>query len=242
MRRSIPFGGLGSSCAAEAVGRGVQDGCIPAAGSAANTLLWAHDGATVAGATSCVVGSVEVKYYKGLGTSTAKEAKEYFSMLDNKSTIYDGAPCDDVTDLAFSKAKVENRKNWLLQHDPATSMNFDVDEVANTDFVHKELILFSIAGNTRSTPPAVDGLFMTSQREVQFSCGRYNTNLFVPSGQFGTRIQGGKDAASPCYISTKIAPITRSIFPEADDAVLNYQEEDGNMPAIIITLCTRRTL
>jgi len=49
----------------------------------------------------------------------------------------------------------------------------------------------------------------------------------VPSGQFGTRIQGGKDAASPCYISTKIAPITRSIFPEADDAVLNYQEEDG---------------
>ena len=49
-------------------------------------------------------------------------------------------------------------------------MNFDVDEVANTDFVHKELILFSIAGNTRSTPPAVDGLFMTSQREVQFSC------------------------------------------------------------------------
>lgn len=24
-----------------------------------------------------------VKYYKGLGTSTAKEAKEYFSVIDN---------------------------------------------------------------------------------------------------------------------------------------------------------------
>ena len=215
----------------------------------------------------------KVKYYKGLGTSTAKEAKEYFSMLD-KSTIdmiYDGAPCDDAIDLAFSKAKVENRKNWLLQHDPATFMNFDVDEVTYTDFVHKELILFSMADNARSIPSAVDG-FKTSQRKVQFSCfkrkdlqkseikvaqlagyvsehsayhhgemslngtivgmaqnfcGSNNINLLVPSGQFGTRIQGGKDAASPRYIFTKIAPITRFIFPEADDAVLNYQEEDG---------------
>ena len=30
------------------------------------------------------------KYYKGLGTSTAKEAKDYFKNFENKITIYDG--------------------------------------------------------------------------------------------------------------------------------------------------------
>lgn len=34
-----------------------------------------------------------IKYYKGLGTSTSKEAKEYFAELDNnrKTFIWNGA-------------------------------------------------------------------------------------------------------------------------------------------------------
>jgi hypothetical protein len=40
-------------------------------------------------------------------------------------------------------------------------------------------------------------------------------------------IQGGKDAASPRYIFTKLSHITRSIFPKDDDILLNYLNEDG---------------
>lgn len=57
--------------------------------------------------------------------------------------------------------------------------------------------------------------------------GSNNVNLLVPSGQFGTRMQGGKDHASHRYIFTRLSPVTRLIFAPSDDAILQYQEEDG---------------
>jgi DNA topoisomerase-2 len=57
--------------------------------------------------------------------------------------------------------------------------------------------------------------------------GSNNINLLVPQGQFGTRLQGGKDAASARYIYTRLAPVTRAIFKEADEYVLEYQDEEG---------------
>lgn len=44
--------------------------------------------------------------------------------------------------------------------------------------------------------------------------GSNNINLLHPAGQFGTRLQGGKDAASARYIYTYLNPITRFIFHE----------------------------
>ena len=51
----------------------------------------------------------------GLGTSTAKEAKEYFSdMVRHKIDFsYTGTEDDASINLAFSKKKVEERKEWL---------------------------------------------------------------------------------------------------------------------------------
>ena len=54
-----------------------------------------------------------------------------------------------------------------------------------------------------------------------------NINLLLPIGQFGTRIMGGKDSASARYIFTSLDPVTRHLFPEADDPVLNYLVEEG---------------
>lgn len=34
--------------------------------------------------------------------------------------------------------------------------------------------------------------------------GSNNINLLMPYGQFGTRLQGGKDSASPRYIFTML--------------------------------------
>mmetsp|Transcript_18977 Transcript_18977/g.13769 ORF Transcript_18977/g.13769 Transcript_18977/m.13769 type:complete len:228 (+) Transcript_18977:655-1338(+) len=57
--------------------------------------------------------------------------------------------------------------------------------------------------------------------------GSNNVNLLMPNGQFGTRNQGGKEAASPRYIFTMLNNVTRYLFHEDDDPVLNYLEEEG---------------
>ena len=57
--------------------------------------------------------------------------------------------------------------------------------------------------------------------------GSNNINLLEPNGQFGTRLQGGSDSASERYIHTNLNKITRLIFPEADDYVLKYLDDDG---------------
>ncbi len=59
--------------------------------------------------------------------------------------------------------------------------------------------------------------------------GSNNINLLMPNGQFGTRIQGGKDAASARYIFTALAPVARKIFHEDDDKILNLLDEDGQV-------------
>jgi len=47
--------------------------------------------------------------------------------------------------------------------------------------------------------------------------GSNNINLLFPSGQFGTRLKGGKDAASARYIHTYLGELTKSIFRPEDD-------------------------
>lgn len=42
-------------------------------------------------------------------------------------------------------------------------------------------------------------------------------------------LQGGKDHASARYIYTRLAPITRRIFHPADDALLNYLVDEGEL-------------
>ena len=43
----------------------------------------------------------------------------------------------------------------------------------------------------------------------------------------GTRLQGGKDAASPRYIFTQLSPITRLLFHVHDDPLLKYNKDDN---------------
>ena len=59
--------------------------------------------------------------------------------------------------------------------------------------------------------------------------GSNNINLLEPNGQFGGRLQGGKDSASERYIFTQLNKLTRLIFRQEDDAVLSYIDDDGQM-------------
>eukprot|EP00981_Chlorochromonas_danica_P016093 scaffold15638_cov268-Ochromonas_danica.AAC.1 len=211
-----------------------------------------------------------IKYYKGLGTSTAQEAKEYFSNLDTHQIDFSwDENANDVIEMAFAKKRVEDRKLWLLAMEPGIHIDYKVSRICYNDFVNHELILFSHADNERSIAHFMDGM-KPSQRKVLFACfkrnlkqeikvaqlagyisehsayhhgeasltqtiigmaqnfiGSNNVNLLSPSGQFGTRLMGGKDAASPRYVFTKLETITRYLFHPDDDALLEYLDEDG---------------
>ena len=69
-----------------------------------------------------------------------------------------------------------------------------------------------------------------------------NLNLLLPNGQFGTRLQGGKDAASPRYIFTKLNSLTPLLYHPDDQPLLEYLDDDGQMveprymPVLPVTL------
>ena len=57
--------------------------------------------------------------------------------------------------------------------------------------------------------------------------GSNNVNLLFPSGQFGTRLRGGKDSASERYIYTRLNDITKIVYNELDFPTLKYLDDDG---------------
>ncbi|KAM4843786.1 DNA topoisomerase 2-alpha isoform 2-T2 [Thomomys bottae] len=225
----------------------------------------------------------KVKYYKGLGTSTSKEAKEYFADMKRHRIQfkYSGPEDDAAISLAFSKKQVDDRKEWLtnFMEDRRQRKLLGLPEdylygqtttyLTYNDFINKELILFSNSDNERSIPSMVDGL-KPGQRKVLFTCfkrndkrevkvaqlagsvaemssyhhgemslmmtiinlaqnfvGSNNLNLLQPIGQFGTRLHGGKDSASPRYIFTMLSPLARLLFPPKDDHTLKFLYDDN---------------
>jgi len=62
----------------------------------------------------------------------------------------------------------------------------------------------------------------TIVKMAQRFVGTNNVPLLEASGQFGTRLQGGEDAASPRYIFTQLCAHTRLLMPAADDDLLEY--------------------
>lgn len=213
----------------------------------------------------------KVKYYKGLGTSTSKEFKEYFAMKKFIMFKHTGEASDNALDRCFNKRRADDRKEWLSNYDKDRVLNPSHDLVTIQDFTDQELIHFSKYDCERSIPSALDGL-KTSQRKCLFAAfkkplykemkvaqfggyvseiseyhhgemslygtivglaqefvGSNNISVFQPNGQFGTRLKGGKDAASERYIFTQLSNITRKIYPIADDPLLAYINYDGTI-------------
>lgn len=62
---------------------------------------------------------------------------------------------------------------------------------------------------------------------AQVFVGANNINVLAPVGQFGSRLMGGKDSASPRYIHTHLEPIVAKIYRKEDNQILNYIDDDG---------------
>jgi len=121
----------------------------------------------------------KIKYYKGLGTSTSAEAREYFKKIQDLTVKFDmDTMTDDSIVLAFDKKKSDARKSWLLEStakdaDQLEVAYGDVKQLDITDFVHKDLVNFSLADLKRSIAHVADGL-KPSQRKVMYSCFQKN--------------------------------------------------------------------
>jgi DNA topoisomerase-2 len=218
-----------------------------------------------------------IKYYKGLGTSTPAEFKEYFGELQRNTVHYcwkDDAIDNEAITLAFQKDRTNDRKTWLNDYnaDPEhEKREVTTSTPSYSDFVNSELVHFSNYDNKRSIPNMLDGL-KPSQRKILYACfkkrlaedikvaqlsgyvseqtsyhhgevslqgaivgmaqdfvGANNINLLQPIGQFGTRLAGGSDSASPRYIYTLLSPATFSLFNEFDFPLLKQLEDDGTI-------------
>ena len=118
----------------------------------------------------------KIKYYKGLGTSSNKEAQEYFANIQRHRIDfeYKDERDDESIDMAFNKKKAEERKNWLMNFDPNTPpLNLDVSKISYNKFINRELILFSMYDNQRSIPSVCDGL-KPSERKILYGCFKKN--------------------------------------------------------------------
>ena len=212
-----------------------------------------------------------IKYFKGLGTSTSAEFKEYFANKKIVDFVHSGSHSDDTIDKIFNKKRADDRKTWLENYDKDSYLDTSKPSVQYEEFIDQEMIHFSTYDCARSIPNMVDGLKislrkilfasfkrkLTSEIKVaQFSgyvsehsayhhgeaslngaivnmaqnfVGSNNIHLLEPNGQFGTRLHGGDDSASERYIFTMLNSLTRYMFPEADDSVLKYLNDDGTV-------------
>jgi DNA topoisomerase-2 len=119
--------------------------------------------------------SYDIKYYKGLATSTPKEAKEYFK--DLKIVEYTSKENLDIKalDMAFSKKdeSANTRKEWLSKYDRNATLDYNSPYVTIDEFINYDLIHFSNSDNIRSIPNIMDGL-KPSQRKVLFASLKRN--------------------------------------------------------------------
>ena len=149
------------------------------------TLVFYHEGEyetwkqTVGGSTA----GWTMKYFKGLGTSTAVEFKEYFANKKVVDFAYQGPSSDQIVDKIFNKKRADERKTWLEEYEKSSYLDTTLPTVSYEAFVDRELRHFSIYDCERSIPNLVDGL-KTSLRKILYSAFKRRLTTEVKVAQF----------------------------------------------------------
>jgi DNA topoisomerase-2 len=138
---------------------------VATAATAANTTGW------------------NIKYYKGLGTSTGKEFKEYFEHKKIVDFVHSGDVCNDAIDMVFNKKRADDRKTWLSTYSRDRYLDTLQPSVTYEKFIHDEMIHFSKYDCDRSIPNGMDGLKI-SLRKILFSAFKKNLKTEIKVAQF----------------------------------------------------------
>ncbi|OHT08318.1 putative DNA topoisomerase 2 [Tritrichomonas foetus] len=194
-----------------------------------------------------------IKYYKGLATSSDEETKEYFSAFKrHKITFqFSGETDEERIQLAFSKKRADDRKNWLAELDPDTTyLGQDTPTITYTDFINKELILFSNYANVRAIPSAVDGL-KPGQRKILWVSLKNNLRKDLKVVQLAGKVSEqsayhhGEDSLNQTIIAMAQAFVgTNNInlfYPSGQFGSRNRGGEDAGSPRYIYTRLSQIT-
>ena len=121
------------------------------------------------------------KYYKGLGTSTGKEFKEYFEHKKMVAFVHTGQSSDDRLDMAFNKKRADDRKEWLSNYSREAFLDTSKPAIPYEEFIDRGLIHFSIYDNERSIPNLMDGLKISLRKILYaaFKKGGLKTEIKV---------------------------------------------------------------
>jgi DNA topoisomerase-2 len=123
------------------------------------------------------------KYYKGLGTSTGKEFKEYFEHKKIVDFTHSGEACDNAIDMVFNKKRADDRKTWLATYSRDRYLDTLQPSVTYEKFINDEMIHFSKYDCDRSIPNLMDGLKI-SLRKILFSAFKKNLKTEIKVAQF----------------------------------------------------------
>ena len=94
----------------------------------------------------------------------------------------------------------------------------------------KDIKVVELAGSVSGLTAYAHGEASLQQTIVglaQNFIGSNNINCLEPSGNFGSRLQGGSDCASARYIYTRLSPFARKIFHTTDEPLLKCNKDDG---------------
>jgi DNA topoisomerase-2 len=157
------------------------------------------------------------KYNKDSFLDTKKATVGYGEFVDNELIHFSNYDCARSIPCMIDGLKISLRKILFSSFKRNLTSEIKVAQFSgyvseNSSYHHGEASLNGAIVNM-----------------AQNFVGSNNINLLEPNGQFGTRLQGGDDSASERYIFTALNPLTRYMFPDLDDAVLNYLDDDGTM-------------
>jgi DNA topoisomerase-2 len=155
------------------------------------------------------------KYNKDAFLDTGKPTVGYGEFVDNELIHFSNYDCARSIPSMIDGLKISLRKILFSAFKRNLTSEIKVAQFSgyvseNSSYHHGEASLNGAIVNM-----------------AQNFVGSNNINLLEPNGQFGTRLQGGDDSASERYIFTALNPLTRYVFPDLDDAVLNYLDDDG---------------
>ena len=147
------------------------------------TLLFYNDGEYLQWKESNGTNGWTIKYFKGLGTSTSAEFKDYFANKKIVDFTYSGDRSDDCIDKVFNKKRPDDRKTWLQNYDKTSYLNTNQPVVKYEEFIDQEMIHFSTYDCARSIPCMVDGLKI-SLRKILYAAFKRKLTTEIKVAQF----------------------------------------------------------
>lgn len=171
-------------------------------------------------------------YTPPLPTSTSHHHHHHRTLDDLKSTVNDYSLTTFLTEELVKFSYEDCRRSLPSVVDGLKESQRKVIYAAKKRKLYAELKVAQFGGYVAEHTNYHHGeqnLFDTIIKMAQDFPGSNNVPLLSQEGMFGTRLEGGKDAASPRYICTMMTEACRKLFPCEDDDLLTRKTDDGDL-------------